>query len=559
MRRDSIGLVWLKRTTLAGLILLFQTTGKAAAGHGDADDAASCRSLLLNRLDLEVQVGCDLQSIRKRALDLLTSDFFALVQQDFEMRLCEWRASEPHGEKHSDIDQQQEFAADSQLPEATATLAELSQTNDSGTGQLIAAEITATEITAAEIIAAEIISAEMVGNQVVAEEVDTSEISAIEYAVKLRPWGRRFTRDNLLDANGFARTSLAPEIKAEEYRPYDFLEVPESPVLADMSKEPSLVQDEELSICNELSHELLLDPTLVDPTLYEIAVLNSTIVDATVSDSTVSSETLFDQMIKTSAWVAQGFSHALDQGRRQAIRLIDGIDFRAIDFRVRDVLVERVEQATPIWNQMTTSAAGYTQSLANQQWLAAGINLALDRIKSPARQDELTRELPENFDSSLARQDLRKVFGTSVLADPFAADIFIAIKRPPTLVEPLMAEIPFVAEVIEAGIDLIKAEPMARAMGNDAGPVQNPVENSVENLVKAPSENANENTVANTTAYELLVLLQVPSWMVDVVDSNISEVLDSKEIELSKIEQVTPEPKSASLTTENSGHGVSQR
>jgi len=134
MRRDSVSLVWLKRTALAALILLIQTTGKAAAGHGDADDAASCRSLMLNRIDLAVQVSCDLQSIRKRAVDFfnkpigmfdrnlwgsnllvgdifasdfLASDFFALIQQDFEMRLCEWRALELHGETHSDIDQQQ--------------------------------------------------------------------------------------------------------------------------------------------------------------------------------------------------------------------------------------------------------------------------------------------------------------------------------------------------------------------------------------------------------------------------------------------------------------------
>jgi len=242
------------------------------------------------------------------------------------------------------------------------------------------------------------------------------------------------------------------------------------------------------------------------------------------------------------------------------MRLIDTIDFRAIDLRVQDALVERIEQATPGLKQMTTSAAGYTQTLANQRWLATGFNLALDRIKSSVRQEELTHELPENLDSPIACQDLRKVFGASVLADPFAADCFVAIKRPPTLVEPLIGEMPLVAEIIVAETTvaetaLIKAEPMVLATGKDAAPVESPVENVVETHV----EDAIENTVANATAYELLVLMQVPSWMVDVIDSNMSEVLDSQEIELSKIEEVASEPKSASLTTENSGHGASQR
>jgi hypothetical protein len=137
----------------------------------------------------------------------------------------------------------------------------------------------------------------------------------------------------------------------------------------------------------------------------------------------------------------------------------------------------------------------------------------------------------ENFESAIRKtvslsgnhQDLRQVFGATILADPFQAEFSIAIKRPPTLTEPIIEE--SVASRDSSAEDSIADSPEREL----------------------------------TAAYELQVLLQSPSWMSEPMEAGSDHRSPGQGgIATSEISKVIPEPKSASLL-ENSGTGVSQR
>jgi hypothetical protein len=561
MRRDSIGLAWLKRSILAGLIIFIHSTGKASGGHGDADDAATCKPSLLSRFDWilsdEASKGAlDIKklgtlvtvalydSVRLMDCNLLDSDTVAIIQQDFEMRLCEWRALDSGSDIPSLTIESQLFISHTVTPnvppayqdpayqdieefaESTTELANepaselmkpvplaLATGFDVATICRTALEASAFDLGKIPFSsfqpATDLRDTSSVNEEQAPAKVSfTVEISAIESAIQVRPWGYRFTRDNLLSYYHFSGELQTTKLYDEEYRPYDFFEVPEASEVPAMAEVSSIAEMQSLSEANVDSESIVTSPA-PDKELS----ISSYVPMGSISDSIASAQSVFSAT----------YSSTLDQAKLFLI---------SKEFNLQNLLFERVQQSTPFMNQMAITATGYGKVLAHQHWLTNGIRLAISWNSLTTGREKASDEASESLDPSVVRHDLRQVFGASVLADPFAADCSLVIKRPPTLASPKMVEL--VATEADDSGEKVAYDKSANAALSDAD-------------------------VQDSTTYELLVLLQDASWMADSIESNFSEGSDSVEIGLSKIDDASTEPKSASLTPENAGIGVSQR
>jgi hypothetical protein len=516
---------------MAGLIVFIHSTGKATAGHGDADDAANCKSPMLSRFDASLSAEAseatfDIkklgtlatvalhESVRLLNCDLLDTDTFAIVQQDFEMRLCEWRALNSGNDNSSPTNDRQVFVAYTAPQDVPPSKASF-----------------------------------------------IIETSAIESAIQIRPWGYRFTRDNLLSSYQFSSGLRITNLDDEEYRPYDFFEVPEARSSSEVSELP--VVAEVSSIAQKQS------PNILDEDYPSIESSHAPVADRSInryfpinviSDSIAGARTTF------TANCANAFDHAKEF-------------VGSIEFNLQDLLIERLKQSTPALDQMSITIVSYAEALRQQHWLTNGIKMAIG-WNSPAvgpenARHEASRAVDSALDSLIVHQDLRRVFGASVLADPFAADCSLAFKRPPTLASPEMIEMvanraaEFGRESIVGATTnrtpgdawLIKSVPMVLSTGVDFVAVspKSPEAIAYDSRIMTSSLSSGNAAGKDATAYELLVLLQNPSWMADAIESNFSEGSAPVEIGLSKIDEASAEPKSASLTPENAGIGVSQR
>ncbi len=639
MRRDSIGfgLAWLKRSILAALIILVYTTGKAAGGHGDADDAASCKSPMLSRFDALLsdeasESGFDIkkfstlatvalhESVQLMNCDLLDNDTIAIIQQDFEMRLCEWRALDSDRDTPSLTNESQVFVAHNAIPnvpsadqyagEFAKSYTPLATKMKNPEPMALATGFDLATIcqTALEAIAAGSgktpfsspqpaceLATELPVRRPTTEEPAPAkvsfiiEISAIESAIQVRPWGYRFTRDNLLSSYQFSSGLQITKLYEEEYRPYDFFEVPEVREAPDVS---------EASVMAEISSiAKMQSPIEAGEDSNTIESSPVPVVERSITHY-VPMNSIFDSIVGARAAVSATCINAFDQAKM----LVDSYEFDA-----QKLLLERVQQTTPVMNQISMTMAGYTEALAHQHWLSNGIKLAIgwnspaagrkNAPKEDAREIKLDVNLTSNsteysadfspvnspVNLPVVRQDLRRVFGACVLADPFAADCSLAIKRPPTLASPEMFEMvaiqatePEKESEKESGKEssggtmtngtrgdvwLLKSVPMALSTGVDFAAVSPTAPEAIDyGLRKMTTLLSRGNADGqDLTAYELLVLLQDPSWMADSINLNFAEDSDSVDVELSKIDGASEEPKSASLTPENSGIGVSQR
>ncbi len=517
MQRDSIGLAWLKRSILATLIILFFTSGKATAGHGDADDAASFKSPGKSRFERlfgneESEYRFDFKSLSRQAANalyesirlidcnLLNSDTLAIIHQDFEMRLCEWRSLESDSDAPLNTGNSQTFIAFKAIPNVPSSKEAFEEPAEAFT-QIV------TDLPKVE-------TANEKPPQ--AKPPFEVQISAIESSIQVRPWGYRFTRDNLLSSYQFSRGLQVTKLYEEEYRPYDFFEVPttsEAPVVAEVSSN------------SDIENTIEVDENLSDLEMTAPSVVES------LSSRAAPTASIADSVIRARRVLVESLTIALTRAKGV-------VDY--CDFDVEELLFERIQNSKPVLMRMSMTATEIAESFAYQHWLANGIKLAIE-LNSPAveRESVILRgdssgdlAIDSRTDSSTVRKDLRKVFGASVLADPFAADCSLVAKRPPMLASPEMVQV--------AANEASNSEPTL-ATGEPA--------NGTADL--APAE--------ELTNHELLVILQNPSWMADAVDATPSKVSGSVEIGLSKVDEASEEPKSASLTPENAGIGISQR
>lgn len=563
MRRDSISLAWLKRSILAGLIIFIHSTGKAASGHGDADDAASCKSSMQSRFDAilsdEASEGTfDIkkfgtlatvalyESVRLMDCNLFDSDTIAIINQDFEMRLCERRALDSGSDTPTNTNESQVFVAHTAipvLPPADQDVEEFAESTNELASELMkplpmafATGFDVATICRTALEASTYGSGKMpfsspqpatelpdmnsgTEEQLPAKASFAVEISAIESAIQVRPWGYRFTRDNLLSSYHFSGELQITKLYDEEYRPYDFFEVPQARNTSEIS---------EVQVAAEVSSIAEMQSVPEVPSVPEAYVDSESIVTSPAPDKelSISSIVPMSSITDSIACARSAVSATCISAFDQAKMFID-----SYEFDIQNLLFERVQQSTPFMNQMAMTATGYGEVLARQHWLMNGIKLAISWNSFATGREKASDETSESLDPSVVRHDLRQVFGASVLTDPFAADCSLVIKRPPTLASPKMVEM--ATEAGESGVKVAYDESANATLG-DAD-------------------------VQDSTAYELLVLLQDASWMAHSIDSNFSEGSDVVEIGLSKIEEASTEPKSASLTPENAGIGVSQR
>jgi len=376
MRKDSSGILWFVMTMLTMVFIALVAAEKTAAGHGDADDAASWQASTSSHDTSAVtaqsvvrRFGLIGTKLLERAWSSLDADLVQVLQLDFEMRLCELHASS-FAERESSIDE-------------IAELVEAPQ---------------------------QILTSEVSSETEVALTPKTSPDSTY-----------RFTRDDLLRPFEFPGGSFVSKLNMEEYRPYDFFDstmMASSPTV-DVVNEGSLEAEDVMTKDELISAACDRDSSDRDSSDEAEKVAGHSPLTADSAGESVGTS--------DNSWVSWGYAFP-DRMR---------VNVAALNARILVHLVCKYEAVhSTVYRLALLSPADYP-AISRYDVFSLGVAVAKHWIEANAIDTSISEPNNPIAEEQNQRAQLRSVFGSSVLADPLELIANHAPVRPPTLATPV--------------------------------------------------------------------------------------------------------------------------